>query len=142
MICALSYYYSDDTLTEGIPVALSPLNANDNSEVDSSHQISTTIEGLYMTSDIENKKPPHYKPIESAPQNVRYITMYVATICIITMLRKNTPGVKKAEAKSKAPVSSYSYMQLKSLISSGGQGPSCLASKNARSITWLHVYYT
>ena len=80
MICVLSYYYSDDTLTEGIPVALSPLNANDKSEVDSSHQIST-IEGLYMTSDIENKKPPLYK---SASQNVRYITMYVATMCIIT----------------------------------------------------------
>ena len=102
MICALSYYCcSDDTLTKGIPVALSPLNANDKSEVDSSHQISTTIEGLYMTSDIENKKPPPYKPIESAPQNVRCITMYVATMCIVTMLNKNTPGVKKARPSRK-----------------------------------------
>ena len=144
MIYALSYYYSDDTLTKGIPVALSQLNANDKSEVDSSHQISTTTEGLYMTSDIENKKPPPYKPIESAPQNVRYIVMYVATMCIITMLSKNTirRRCKKSEAKSEAPVSSYSYMRLKSLIPGGGQGPSCLASNNARSITWPHVYYT
>ena len=28
----------------------------------------------------------------------------------IDMLNKNTPGVKKSEAKSEAPVSSYSYM--------------------------------
>ena len=35
----------------------------------------------------------------------------------IDMLRKNTPGVKKSEAKSEAPVSSYSYMRLKSVIS-------------------------
>ena len=33
------------------------------------------------------------------------------------MLSKNTPGVKKSEAKSEAPVSSYSYMRLKSVIS-------------------------
>ena len=35
----------------------------------------------------------------------------------IDMLSKNTPGVKKSEAKSEAPVSSYSYMRLKSVIS-------------------------
>ena len=29
------------------------------------------------------------------------------------MLNKNTPGEKKSEAKSEAPVSSYSYMRLK-----------------------------
>ena len=68
---SIAYYYSDDTLTKGIPVALSPLNANDKSKVDSSHQISTATEGLYMTSDVGNKKPPPYKPIESVPQNVR-----------------------------------------------------------------------
>ena len=28
----------------------------------------------------------------------------------IDMLNKNTPGEKKSEAKSEAPVSSYSYM--------------------------------
>ena len=33
------------------------------------------------------------------------------------MLSKNTPGVKKSEDKSEAPVSSYSYMRLKSVIS-------------------------
>ena len=35
----------------------------------------------------------------------------------IDMLSKNTPGVKISEAKSEAPVSSYSYMRLKSVIS-------------------------
>ena len=44
----------------------------------------------------------------------------------IDMLNKNTPGVKKSEAKSDAPASSYSYKRLKSVISDGGQGPSCL----------------
>ena len=39
------------------------------------------------------------------------------------MLNKNTQGAKKGEAKSEAPVSSYSYMRLKSVISGGGQGP-------------------
>ena len=42
------------------------------------------------------------------------------------MLNKNTQGAKKSEAKSEAPVSPYSYMRLKSVISGGGQGPSCL----------------
>ena len=42
------------------------------------------------------------------------------------MLNKNTPGVKKIAAKSEAPVSSYSYTRLKSVISGRGQGPSCL----------------
>ena len=40
---------------------------------------------------------------------LRYIYIY--------MLNKNTPGEKKSEAKSEAPVSSYSYMRLKSVIS-------------------------
>ena len=35
----------------------------------------------------------------------------------VYMLNKNTPGAKKSEAKSEAPVSSYSYMRLKSVIS-------------------------
>ena len=70
---------SDDTLTKNIPVALNPLNADDKSIAESSHQMSTTVEGLYMTSDIENKKPPpSYKPLQSTPQNVRY----VMTMCI------------------------------------------------------------
>ena len=47
-------------------------------------------------------------------------------ILILDMLNKNTQGAKKSEAKSEAPVSSYSYMRLKSVISGGGQGPSCL----------------
>ena len=42
------------------------------------------------------------------------------------MLNKNTPGVQKSEAKSEAPISSYSYTGLKSVISGRGQGPSCL----------------
>ena len=40
----------------------------------------------------------------------------------IDMLNKN----KKSEAKSEAPVSSYSYTRLKSVISGRCQGPSCL----------------
>ena len=44
----------------------------------------------------------------------------------IDMLNKNTPGIKKSEAKLEAPVSSYSYTPLKSMISDRGQGPSCL----------------
>ena len=39
------------------------------------------------------------------------------TAMYILMLNKNTPGVKKSKAKSEAPVSSYSYMELKSVIS-------------------------
>ena len=71
--------YSDDTLTKNIPVALNSLNADDKSIAESSHQMSTTVEGLYMTSDIGNKKPPpSYKPLQSTPQNVRYVT----TMCI------------------------------------------------------------
>ena len=70
--------YSDDTLPKNIPVALNPLNANDKSKAESSHQMSTTV-GLNMTSDIGNKKPPpSNKPLQSTPQNVRY----VMTMCI------------------------------------------------------------
>ena len=38
-----------------------PLNANHNHEkpkAETSHQIPTTAEALYMTSDVGNKKPP------------------------------------------------------------------------------------
>ena len=53
------------------------------------------------------------------------------------MLNKNTQGAKKSEAKSEAPVSFYSYMRLKSLISGGGQDPTeLLVSNNVRSITY------
>ena len=48
------------------------------------------------------------------------------------MLNKNTSGV---EAKSEAAVSFYSYMRLQSVISGGGQGPSCLANNNVRSLS-------
>ena len=45
---------------------------------------------------------------------------------------------KKSEAKSEAPVSSYLYIQLKSLISGEGQSPTELfASTNVRSITYI-----
>ena len=54
----------------------------------------------------------------------------------IDMLNKNTLAVKKNEAKSEAPVSSYSYTRLKSVISGRGQGPSCLLGTTyVRSIT-------
>ena len=53
----------------------------------------------------------------------------------VYMLNKNTPGVKKSEAKSEAPVSSYSCMRLKSVTSGGGQGLSCLASNNVGSLS-------
>ena len=45
---------------------------------------------------------------------------------VFTMLNKNTPGANKSEAKSEAPVSSYSYTQLKSVISGRDQDLSCL----------------
>ena len=45
---------------------------------------------------------------------------------VLLMLSKNTPGVKKSEVKSEAPVNSYSYTRLKSVISGRGQGPNCL----------------
>ena len=40
--------------------------------------------------------------------------------------KQKHPRCKKSEAKLEAPVSSYLYMRLKSVISGGGQGPSCL----------------
>ena len=40
--------------------------------------------------------------------------------------KQKHPRCKKSEAKSEAPVSSYSYTQLKSVISGRGQAPSCL----------------
>ena len=83
--------YSDETLPKNIPVALNPLNANGKSKAESSHQMSTTVEGLYMTSDIGNKKPPpSYKPLQSTPQNVRYVMttyvhMYVNHVCTLSI---------------------------------------------------------
>ena len=53
------------------------------------------------------------------------------------MLSKNTPGVKKSEAKSEAPVSSYLYTRLKSVISGRGQGPSCLLA--TRQINYIKI---
>ena len=50
----------------------------------------------------------------------------LAYIKSIDMLDKNTPGVKKSKAKSEAPVSFNLCTRLKSVISGGGQGPSCL----------------
>ena len=47
----------------------------------------------------------------------------------IDMLNK-TPRCKKSEAKSEAPVSSYSYTRLKNVISGRGQGPSCLVEQS------------
>ena len=53
------------------------------------------------------------------------------------MLSKNTPGVKKSEAKSEAPVSSYSYMRLKNVIRIWLRPrPKLFASNNVKSITY------
>ena len=46
-----------------------------------------------------------------------FLLIFNAAVFVNTMLNKNTPGAKKSEAKSEAPVSSYSYMRLKSVIS-------------------------
>ena len=48
------------------------------------------------------------------------------TIFVKCNAKQKHPKCKKSKAKSEAPVSSYSYMRLKSVISGGGQGPSCL----------------
>ena len=55
-----------------------------------------------------------------------YVRTVFTNLIMLYKLNKNTPGVKKSEAKSEAPVSSYSYTQLKSVISGRGQGPNCL----------------
>ena len=53
-----------------------PLNSNhEKSEAELSHQISTTEEALYMTSNIGNEKPQ--QPLKSALQKVRYVRMYI-----------------------------------------------------------------
>ena len=52
---------------------------------------------------------------------------FVDTLVSIKYYAKQKhPGCKKSEAQLEAPVSSYSYMRLKSVISGGGQGPSFL----------------
>ena len=57
-----------------VPNPLDTNHEHDKPGPEPSHQISTTVEGLYMTSDIGNKKPPHlYNPLEPAAQKVRYI---------------------------------------------------------------------
>ena len=43
--------------------------------------------------------------------------------------KQKHPRCKKSEAKSEAPVSFYSCVRLKSLISGGGQGPTELFVK-------------
>ena len=86
--------YSDDTLTENIPMALNPLNTDDKSIAESSPQMSTTVEGLYMTSDIGNKKPsPSYKPLKSTPQNVRYVISFCSVSFTIFSLSLSTCGI-------------------------------------------------
>ena len=44
---------------------------------------------------------------------VHWDTVMLTCIKSIDMLNKNTPGAKKSEAKSEAPVSSYSNTRLK-----------------------------
>ena len=57
--------------------------------------------------------------------------------CVITYAKQKHPRCKKRKAKSEAPVSSYSYMRLKSLILVAAKAQlSCLlATENVRSIT-------
>ena len=57
------------------------------------------------------------------------------------MLSKNTPGVQKSEAKSEAPISSYSYIQLKSVISDGGQGLHGLFAEISHTYVAFNVYH-
>ena len=59
----------------------------------------------------------------------------------IDMLGKNTPGVKKSEAKLEAPVSSYSYIRLKSVISGGGQLRPLILAMTCLIIA-MHVLYS
>ena len=54
------------------------------------------------------------------------------------MANKNTPGVQKCEAKSEAPISSYSCIRLKSLIPNEGQGLGCLLKYHI-AITVYHL---
>ena len=57
-------------------------------------------------------------------------------LAVFSNAKQKHPRCKKSKAKSEAPVSLYSYMRLKSLISGGGQGPTKLfVSNNVRSIT-------
>ena len=59
------------------------------------------------------------------------------------MQSKNAPGVK-SEAKLEAPVSSYSYTQLKSVVSGGGQGFLYVHhyAYNFYMIRYVYMYYT
>ena len=76
--------HSDETFKPNIPMVPNLLNSNHENEMpeaESSHQISTTKEALYMTPDIGNKKPQ--QPLESAPQKVRYVHYSVRTyVCM------------------------------------------------------------
>ena len=73
-ICMCVYViHSDETLNANIPMIPNPLNSNhknEKPEAKLSHQISTTEEALYMTTNIGNEKPQ--QPLKSAPQKVRY----------------------------------------------------------------------
>ena len=53
----------------------------------------------------------------SNTERIANIYTHIYIYVYIYMLNKNTPGEKKSEAKSEAPVSSYSHMRLKSVIS-------------------------
>ena len=58
------------------------------------------------------------RPRENRPSSHLEMIVEIPVLkVVISMLNKNTPGAKKSEAKSEAPVSSYSYMRLKSVIS-------------------------
>ena len=55
-----------------------------------------------------------------------YIYIIYAYVYIYIYLKQKHPRCKKSEANSEAPGSFNSCTRLKSVISGGGQGPSCL----------------
>ena len=69
--------------------------------------------------------------------NICIYTISIATLTVLVNLNAKQKHSRyiKSKAKSEAPVSSYLYMRLKSVISGGGLGPSCLASNNVRSLS-------
>ena len=59
---------------------------------------------------------------------VHWDTVMLTCIKSIDMLNKNTPGAKKAKPSRKHQLALIQTLDLKSVISGGGQGPSCLVA--------------
>ena len=66
---------------------------------------------------MSSKRANYYNYIFIMARELAMSCMHMQLCMHNIMLNKNTPGEKKSEAKSEAPVSSYSYMRLKSVIS-------------------------